>query len=90
MWHGGRRGEEELLAGCYRRALEVAVANGVHTIAFPAISTGVYRFPPARAAEIAVATVAAFLADDATLEKVVFCCFGRESRRAHETALAAL
>lgn len=90
VWHGGGRGEAALLASCYRRSLEVAVAHGLKSIAFPAISTGVYRFPAEPAARLAVTMVAAFLAGDHTLEKVVFCCFGAESAALHESALAAL
>tara|TARA_B100000676_G_C17952079_1_gene772592 strand:+ start:549 stop:1055 length:507 start_codon:yes stop_codon:yes gene_type:complete len=78
IWQGGGANEDALLASCYRRSLEVAVENGVQTLAFPAISTGVYRFPVPRAAEIAVGTVAAFLAASQEIEQVVFCCFGAE------------
>ena len=63
IWQGGGANEDALLASCYRQSLEIAVENGVQTLAFPAISTGVYRFPVPRAAEIAVGTVAAFLCD---------------------------
>ncbi len=87
VWHGGGRGEDGLLAGCYRKSLELAAAHGLKTIAFPAISTGVYRFPPERAARIAVTTAAGFLAGDEVLETVIFCCFGRASVEAHEAAL---
>ncbi|MFB3134592.1 MAG: O-acetyl-ADP-ribose deacetylase [Rhodospirillales bacterium] len=87
VWHGGGRGEDDLLAGCYRNSLELAAAHALKTIAFPAISTGVYRFPPQRAARIAVTTAAGFLAGDAVLETVIFCCFGRASVEAHEAAL---
>ena len=89
VWHGGGRGEDGLLAGCYRNSLELAAAHGLRTIAFPAISTGVYRFPPDRAARIAVNTAADFLAGDEVLETVIFCCFGRASVEAHEAALKA-
>ena len=78
IWQGGGANEDALLASCYRRSLEVAVENGAQTLAFPAISTGVYRFPVPRAAEIAVGTVAAFLAASQEIEQVVFCCFGAE------------
>lgn len=88
VWNGGNRGEEEKLSSCYSRSLEVAVENGVHTLAFPAISTGVYRFPADRAAEIAVKTIAAFLDRDSSIEKVLFCCFSDESARHHERALS--
>ena len=87
VWHGGGRGEDGLLAGCYRKSLELAAAHGLKTIAFPAISTGVYRFPPQRAARIAVDAAAGFLAGDEVLETVIFCCFGRASVEAHEAAL---
>src|SRR5262245_53403774 len=75
VWHGGGRGEDALLAGCYRTALALARAHALTSIAFPAISTGVYRFPPDRAARIAVATVVKELATPG-MERVVFCCFG--------------
>ena len=87
VWHGGGRGEDDLLAGCYRSSLELAAAHALKTIAFPAISTGVYRVPPQRAARIAVTTAAGFLAGDEVLETVIFCCFGRASVEAHEAAL---
>lgn len=90
VWHGGGANEDALLASCYRKSLELAVQNGLATVAFPAISTGVYRFPPERAAAIAVRTVADVLKREASLAKVVFCCFGEASRKAHETALADL
>ncbi|WP_316975920.1 O-acetyl-ADP-ribose deacetylase [Shumkonia mesophila] len=88
VWQGGGRGEDALLAGCYRRPLEIAVAHGLKSLAFPAIGTGVYRFPGERAAGIAVATVAAFLAGDGTLERVIFCCFSAGSAALHDAALA--
>ena len=78
IWQGGGANEDALLSSCYRQSLKVAVENGVRTLAFPAISTGVYRFPVPRAAEIAVGTVAAFLAASQEIEQVVFCCFGAE------------
>ena len=82
-------GEDELLASCYRRAIELCQANGLASMAFPAISTGVYRFPADRAAGIAVATVADALAAAPAIDKVIFCCFSRDSARLHEAALAA-
>ena len=90
VWHGGGRGEEAKLASCYRNSLALARGHGLESVAFPAISTGVYRFPPARAAEIAVATTAEFLKDEKLPERVIFCCFGEASRTAHEAALAKL
>lgn len=88
VWHGGGDGEPALLAQCYRRALGLAVGNGLRTIAFPAISTGVYGFPADRAARIAVAEVGGFLSGDDRIEKVVFCCFGAPCVTAYEAALA--
>jgi O-acetyl-ADP-ribose deacetylase (regulator of RNase III) len=75
VWGGGGRGEDDLLASCYRRSLEIAAAHGLQTIAFPCISTGVYRFPRERAADIAVREVRSFLATHPSIEKVVFVCF---------------
>src|SRR5436305_3023350 len=89
VWRGGSNGEDELLASCYRRSLEVAAEHGLRSIAFPAISTGVYGFPPERAAPIAVRSVRDNLAVG-DFETVVFCCFSPESARLHATALTAL
>ena len=89
VWGGGGRGEDELLASCYRNSLRLAGENGVKTIAFPAISTGVYRFPPDRAARIAVREVRAFLEDNRSVESVTFVCFAPGTREAYEAALAA-
>ena len=76
MWNGGEEGEEELLASCYRTALDLAAAHHLLSVAFPAISTGVYRFPADRAATIALATVMTELAEQPSeLRQVVFCCF---------------
>ncbi|TVR99959.1 MAG: O-acetyl-ADP-ribose deacetylase [Rhodospirillales bacterium] len=88
VWHGGGQGEDKLLASCYRRALEIAAEHRLRSIAFPAISTGVYRFPPERAARIAVATVRSFLADHNCPERVVFCCFSQESADLHRAAVS--
>jgi O-acetyl-ADP-ribose deacetylase (regulator of RNase III) len=89
VWHGGASGEDGLLASCYRRSLEIAAEKGLGSIAFPAISTGVYRFPPERAARIAVETVRDFLAGHDVPQKVIFCCFGKESAKIHREAVAA-
>jgi O-acetyl-ADP-ribose deacetylase (regulator of RNase III) len=89
VWHGGDHGEDATLASCYRRAIELAAANGCASIAFPAISTGVYRFPVERAARIAVAATRAALAAHPEIERVVFACFGAASAAAHEAALKA-
>src|SRR5882724_4575147 len=90
VWHGGNAREDELLASCYRRALELCQANALSSVAFPAISTGVYRFPAGRAAGIAVAAVAEALAAAPDVTRVVFCCFSHESGRLHAAALAGL
>lgn len=75
IWRGGGNNEEELLASCYRSCLELALANEVRSIAFPAISCGVYGFPVERACEIAFAEVARILAADNRLKQVIFACF---------------
>jgi len=90
VWQGGGHNEDALLASCYRRSLEVAAEHGLKSIAFPAISTGVYRFPADRAARIAVETVKNTLSRDARgIEQVTFCCFSAESAKEHERALTA-
>jgi O-acetyl-ADP-ribose deacetylase (regulator of RNase III) len=88
VWHGGNDREDELLASCYRRALELCQANGLSSLAYPAISTGVYRFPADRAAGIAVATVVDAVSAAPDVTKVIFCCFSEDSARLHEAALA--
>jgi len=91
VWNGGSHGEGGLLENCYRNSLALAREAGVRTIAFPAISTGVYRFPLDRAARIAVATVVDELARDrGSIEKVIFCTFGAAATDAYRAALTAL
>ena len=90
VWTGGSLGEDGLLASCYRRAIDLALENGIRSIAYPAISTGVYRFPIDRAAGIAVGTVADTLAAAPAIERVVFACFGEKSTEAHREALSAI
>lgn len=75
VWNGGYQNEDELLANCYRNSLKLAVENGIKTIAFPAISTGVYHFPLERATSIAIKEVKDFLKKDKSIEKVIFVCF---------------
>ncbi len=89
VWHGGTKGEPELLASCYRRSIEIAGQHGFRSIAFPSISTGVYGYPPAEAAVVAVRTVRETLPSAPTLEEVIFCCFSAEALHEHENALAA-
>jgi O-acetyl-ADP-ribose deacetylase (regulator of RNase III) len=79
VWHGGGADEDRLLESAYRSSLELAQQHGVRSIAFPAISTGVYGFPPDRAARIAVQTVKGGLEGDPALEQVIFACFGPQS-----------
>jgi O-acetyl-ADP-ribose deacetylase (regulator of RNase III) len=91
VWNGGNTDEEAMLAGCYRSALDLAVAHGLSSIAYPAISTGIYRFPADLAARIAVGTVASELASNARgIERVVFCCFSDEIAEHHKDAFAEL
>ena len=81
VWHGGDRGEAELLRSCYVNSLTLAAEHGLQSIAFPCISTGVYRFPADQAAEIAVQTVREFLRKPSTIQRVVFCCFSADDHR---------
>ena len=91
VWNGGNDGEPDLLAGCYCTALALAAEHGLHSIAFPAISTGVYRFPADLAARIAVGTVVSEISADARgISRVVFCCFSKESAGHHVNAFAEL
>jgi O-acetyl-ADP-ribose deacetylase (regulator of RNase III) len=90
VWSGGKRGEEELLASAYRASLEIAHSHGFETIAFPAISTGVYAFPLARATRIAVKTVADFLRAHELPKRVVFSCFGDDVAELYRKVLAEL
>jgi len=87
VWHGGRQGEDDDLANCYRNSLALAARQGLRTIAFPAISTGAYGFPADRAANIAVREVREFLKRELSVEKVTFVCFDARARRAYEVAL---
>jgi O-acetyl-ADP-ribose deacetylase (regulator of RNase III) len=87
VWQDGNHGEDELLASCYRRCLELAEQQGIRTLAFPAISTGVYRFPPDRAARIAVTEVKMFLESHTSVDQVIFVCFSRQSYDGYVTAV---
>ena len=86
VWRGGSHGEDELLANCYRNSLALAQQHGLRTIAFPAISTGIYGFPRERAARIAVAETARFLATSDLPEQVTFVCHDPETRAFYEDA----
>ncbi len=88
-YRDGRQGEPELLAGCYTSSLRLAVAHDIRSIAFPAISCGIYGYPIPDAALIAVRTVRDFLAEDDTITQVIFACFGREVSDAYRLSLRA-
>jgi O-acetyl-ADP-ribose deacetylase len=91
VWGGGDKGEDDLLASCYRTALTLAAEHRLASVAFPAISTGIYRFPPERAARIAVGTVATEIRPQPRgIERVVFCCFSPDAAEHHREAFVAL
>jgi O-acetyl-ADP-ribose deacetylase (regulator of RNase III) len=87
VWHGGKRGEAETLANCYRNSLQAAVENGIKTLAFPAISCGVYGYPIEEAARIAVKTTREFLANDSLIEKVIFVVWSEDICAAYQGLL---
>jgi O-acetyl-ADP-ribose deacetylase (regulator of RNase III) len=89
-WHGGDRGEADLLAGCYRHALELATQHGLKTIAFPGISTGIYGYPLEDATRIAITTVAACLETVPQVEEVRFVTFGDDATKVAERILAEI
>jgi O-acetyl-ADP-ribose deacetylase (regulator of RNase III) len=88
VWQGGGAGEPELLADCYRASLALAAEHGLASIAFPAISTGIYGYPLEAATEVAVATVRTELARRPAIRRVVFACFGKDAAAAYRAALA--
>ncbi|WP_192249121.1 O-acetyl-ADP-ribose deacetylase [Mesorhizobium silamurunense] len=90
VWQGGGKGEAELLASCYRRSLEIARDHNCQTIAFPAISTGIYRYPKDEAAGIAVGIVSDFLEQNTVPHSVIFCCFDEPMAELYRRAVAAL
>jgi len=88
VWNDGKKQEEELLADCYKNTIRVAVENGIRTIAFPSISTGIYHFPVEKAAKIAVSTVAAFLQEnEGALDLVVWVLFDENTKAVYEAAV---
>lgn len=88
VWRGGQHGEAQLLAACYRNSLQLAVEHGLRSIAFPAISCGVYAYPISEACEIAVAEVRNFLAGNKAIESIIFACFNSEVKKALIDSLA--
>ena len=88
VWNGGTRGEDDLLASCYRRAMELCGKHSLTSVAFPAISTGIYHFPADRAAEIAIRSTIEGLTAAPSFARVVFCCFSEPSAELHAEALA--
>jgi len=88
VWRGGGEGEDEVLARCYRSSLTLAIEHAIESIAFPAISTGVYGFPRPRAARIAVAATRQFVASQSGVAKLVFACFDAETLALYRRALA--
>ena len=88
VWHGGNRGEPELLASCYRRCIEVAAQNGIHSLSFPGISTGVYGYPVEHAARLAVATVRATVPAFSAIREVIFCCHSAADLAVYQALLA--
>ncbi len=89
VWAGGTAGEDAALASCYARAIELCQGHGLASVAFPAISTGIYRFPADRAARIAVSRAVDALAAAPAIRRVIFCCFSNHSAGLHAQAMAA-
>ncbi len=90
VWNGGHRNEDNLLANCYRNSFKAAVEKGIKSIAFPSISTGVYRFPLERATDIALKETKKFLETDKAMDTVVFVCFGEKVLRVYQDAVASM
>jgi O-acetyl-ADP-ribose deacetylase (regulator of RNase III) len=88
VWNGGKNIEDSLLASCYKNSLRLAVENKIKTIAFPAISTGVYRFPLERATKIAVTEIKKFIEKNESIEKVIFVCFDEETYSVYQKLIS--
>jgi O-acetyl-ADP-ribose deacetylase len=87
VWRGGQSGEAELLRSCYRSSMELAAEAGMRTIAFPAISTGIFGYPVGEAARIAASTAQAFAATGTSLQRIIFCCFSPADQQTYEEAV---
>lgn len=90
VWHGGNKGEPELLKSCYRSCLELASENGCRTVDFPSISTGVYRFPLEKASKIAIAAIAEYMFEHPEIERVRMVCFDERTKAHYDAALESL
>lgn len=90
VWHGGEHGEPELLASCYRQSLQLTVDNDLHSIAFPAISTGIYGYPATLAANVAVNSVASSVQKFSTDLEIIFCCYSAENLALYQSLLDAM
>ena len=90
VWAGGVSGESQLLASCYRRSLGIAAERSLTSIAFPSISTGVYRYPIQKAAKVAINAVTAFVQQPCSLQRVIFCCYSDEDRQIYTELLAQI
>lgn len=90
VWRGGAEGEAELLASCYRNAMALAAKHAVRTLAFPSISTGIYGYPIALAAPLAISTVCSALSEYTSMEEVCFCCFSSADLAVYQQALGAM
>lgn len=88
VWRGGTGGEPELLASCYRKSIELAATNGIRTLAFPSISTGIYGYPIELAAQVAVSTVRSAVQEFDAIQEVVFCCFSSSDLQTYEQILS--